>query len=344
MRSIKLTLQQKLFLALGIISLLSVIYISSRSGISPLSPPGPTTVPLPAKTNPPQNPQFEKFQISSVTLSPSFSLPSLPETLSVYRAQTAGPDYLTLASDMARYFQLSPSDYSKTTWTNKDGTRSVKIHYENQTIAYQYNPPLSSASIQKLPQTNVEAAIKLATDLIKNFSEWNNYSVQNDQIDYLQSGSGEYVLSTSEQSDIIRIPLIENMGDYSLRYTNQNSAPLTLYVGPGDTIFKLVYIPRPYTVSPDPQPTVVTSSENILSYVKAGQVQVLDAFRESFSQSLNQPVQITLQSVSIEYHFLPQKQIVAPYYLFSGTFRQSASSSYEQIDQPVLFILPVVDL
>lgn len=337
----KLTLQQKLFLALGVISLLSVIYLSSQSGVSPLSPPATTTAPLPPKTNPPQNPQLEKFQISGITLPSDFSLPSLPETLPVYRVSPTSPDYIALASNLARYFQLPLSDYSKNTWQSKDGTRSVKINYQNLTISYQYSPLPSSAPAQQKSPVSLESATEFTSSFIKSFPEWKDYSVQGDQIAYLQSGSGEYVPTTPENADIIRIPLIGQLDGYLLRPTNQNSAPLTLYIGPGNTLYKLVFIPDSFSVNSDPESKPVTSSENILSYLRVGQVQILDAFRESFIQNLDRPAQITVQSVSVEYHLLPKEQIVAPYYLFRGIFRQSAISS---VDQPVLFILPVVDL
>jgi hypothetical protein len=340
----KFSLQKKLFLVLAAVSFFSVVYLSFKTGFSPLPSATPSVTPLPAKINPPPNSQLEDIQISSIIIPPSFILPSMPESLPVYQVKSVVPDYTTLASGLARYFQLSPSSSSKTSWSNPDGSRHLGINYQNQTVSYLFTPQTSTSSKQLLARPNLESSTKVASTFIKNFPVWKNYSIQPDQISYLQSGSGEYVATSPEKADTVRLSYTELLDGYPLRFTNQNSAPLTIYIGPGNVITKLVFSPSPISVSPSSETKNTTPEENITQYLKVGQVQILDAFRGSFYKDINGPIVITVKSVNIEYHYLPSKEIIAPYYVFEGSFQLPSALSYDTAGQPIFFLLPVVDL
>jgi hypothetical protein len=321
-----------------------VIIFSLSSFLAPTStPPTSTITPTPTSTTTKISSTISSFTtlpISKFILAPSFTLPTLPVSFSVFSARLEKQDHRALAAKLATFFKLQPVPQKTLSWSTKNLSSTLRFVASTSTYVYLVNSELTPLAYTGKKPPTLAQCLKNAKSFISQFPELADLSIPENAISYFTTKNGgmEFQLTTSKTATLIQIPLTSVNLDYPVKIESSDQPYLTLLFGQNSNLVRLDLSQNKLVVDPAPQYRPSLSAQTITDRILSDQATLVGT---DVANTLlkNQSISSTLTSASIEYRFNQNLLTISPYLRLSGELMYSSLKQ----PSPATFILPLTD-
>jgi len=339
----QLSTKGKLVLGLAFLSFLSLIYILSSSGRSPIPslPLFPTPTPVSTEIQSP-NATFRQIRSYQVSLNPRFLLTSLPQTLPVYSASSTTIDLDAFTASVAAFLNLHRTTPTSRQWVSANTYRSLYQDYRQQMLNYSTDKSVEPALYSGPHPPSLSGAVSSAQKLVDLLPAANRPAINQSATQYYIASNSdtELSLTTSAKAEVINLVFEYQINGFPYRQANQGLPVFSVYVGQNNQIIKMTYSSQPLPLLSSPTEHPLLTLDLLQTQLNSGQGEVVSTDLGNITFNTTSLPPISLYSFQIEYHYNPLKNLVLPYFLLEGKF----TSSVNKQETPVYLLLPAVSL
>jgi hypothetical protein len=288
-----------------------------------------TTVPAPPST--PQPTMTSRYGDRTQPITVNYTGPdtSLPKELQHYMGDS--PNSNLLSSQLAAKLNLSPHDLVKNLWINEDGSRGLSLDAANHVIQ------LTLAVLTSKTTPNIDKAVAVAETYL-NAIGITEIQLLPEYAEYIDA-TGEYhsinEVFTIDNSVAVHIPFLHTINNTPLFLGTTNWEDTAIIVSGDYDIIKITLTPPLENITQtNIRPT--KSLTDALKEIELGNFIYthLALSGNPIPPSPNDPANLTLNQVQIEYRLNPTTASIDPYYSFSG------SSNFQQNTIEVTLAVP----
>jgi hypothetical protein len=306
----KLNPKQIIYILLGIITIICLLYLYSLSRSVPTQYPSDQSkkgLELPVT-----RPDSQKVEVDQITFSPNLVFPATPSEIKIYSGSIIENDVNLMAKSLVDKYSLDKKYPGFDLWTDKTNTISLVVDNKNKTLLF--------SSLRKSNIIfGVESLLKKAQAFMSLTKFSPTYLFQNSKIEYFKSDGNHYEAGSNSDFSLITIPFAPVIDTIPVIIDSLDIEPVTISVNINGEIEKAYFQDKLVKIG-DPTETVKLISYDLLKErVNKGKFQIIGASSTSpYVTSITDVPNIEIQEIDLQYRFNTETKIISPYFHLTG--------------------------
>lgn len=239
-----------------------------------------------------------------------------PKSLPIFQSISPTRTATELVEEISKKLNIpkDPTPYSKNIWTNYDSGEQLLLSQDLEKITYLSSGDDKENIASPGEIINVDKATKKATEFLNGLSLYNNFSVQQEGIGFLNQ---ETVVSSTTDASVIVIPFKYELGGYATYFSSSFQPYLSIIVNKNYRVAKADLYPPPPTLQQLANKKILSISD-IETQIRAGNISIITTGNETGIFDEESLSEFLVTDVTIEYRIEPSTTLIIPYFRIEG--------------------------